>query len=310
MKPRKVLVAGELNVDFVLQGYHAFPELGKEVLVDDFVMVLGSASAICAMGLARLGDPVAFLSKVGEDLWGRYCLECLRTRHVDVSRVALDPGLKTGVTVAISSPRDRALVSFSGSITALTAEDVSDACLAEFQHLHVSSYYLQEKLRPGLPDLFARARRLGLTTSLDPGFDPSERWGDDLRETLRQVDVFLPNEVELRSLTGVEEVGEALARLENGTTRTVAKLGREGAATREHGRLLRAPALPVEPVDTTGAGDSFNAGFLHAWLAGAPVLEALRLGSACGALSTRGLGGTAAQPDLEEATGFLAERGR
>jgi len=302
---KKVLVAGELNVDIVLQGYHAFPEAGKEVLVDDFVMVLGSASAICAMGLAKLGDPVAFLGKAGDDPWGRFCVECLAGRRIGVKHVVCDASLKTGVTVAITSPRDRALVSFLGSIAALRAEDVPDAALAEADHLHVSSYFLQERLRPGMKGLFARARRFGLTTSLDPGFDPTETWGPDLAETLREVDVFFPNEVELRGLTGTDDVGDALRRLDNGRTRVVAKLGKDGAATLDEGAVRRAPAFPIEPKDTTGAGDSFNAGFLHAWLAGAPSLEALRLGAACGALSTRGLGGTARQPDLAEATAFL-----
>jgi sugar/nucleoside kinase (ribokinase family) len=307
---KKVLVAGELNVDVVLQGYHAFPEPGKEVLVDDFVMVLGSASAICAMGLAKLGDPVAFLGKVGDDPWGRFCIECLTGRGIDVSRVVKDASIKTGVTVAITSPRDRALVSFLGSIAALTADDVHDAAFAGFQHLHVSSYYLQERLRPGLRSLFARARRLGLTTSLDPGYDPSETWAPDLRETLREVDVFFPNEVELRGLTGTDDVTESLRRLANGHTRTVAKLGRDGAATLEGQIFVRAPAFPIEPLDTTGAGDSFNAGFLHAWLAGSSTEEALRLGAATGALSTRGLGGTARQADLAEAAAFIREKGR
>ena len=307
---KKVLVAGELNVDIVLQGYHSFPEPGKEVLVDDCLIVLGSASAICAMGLAKLGDPVAFLGKVGDDPWGRFCVECLTGRGADVSRVLRDPGITTGVTVAITSPRDRALVSFLGSIAALAAEDVKDADLAGFQHLHVSSFYLQQRLRPGLRGLFARARRLGLTTSLDPGFDPSETWAPDLGEALREVDVFFPNEVELRGLTGADDPAEALRRLENGRTRTVAKLGREGAATLEGGQLLRVPSFPIEPLDTTGAGDSFNAGFLHAWLAGSPTLEALRLGAACGALSTRGMGGTARQADLAEAQAFMQEHAR
>lgn len=307
---KKVLVVGELNVDIVLQGYHSFPEPGKEVLVDDCLMVLGSASAICAMGLLRLGNPVAFLGKVGDDSWGRFCVECLAGRGADVSRVVRDPGIKTGVTVAITSPRDRALVSFLGSIAALCADDVHDAAFAGFHHLHVSSYYLQERLRPGLRSLFARARRLGLTTSLDPGFDPSETWAPDLGETLREVDVFFPNEVELRGLTGTADPAAALRRLDNGHTRTVAKLGKGGAAILEGGQLVRVPAFPVEPLDTTGAGDSFNAGFLHAWLAGSSSLEALRLGAACGALSTRGLGGTARQPDLAEAQAFMREHTR
>jgi sugar/nucleoside kinase (ribokinase family) len=302
---KKVLVVGELNVDLVLQGYHAFPEAGKEVLVDDFMMVLGSASAICAMGLARLGVPVAFLGRAGADPWGRFCVECLSGRGIDVTRTTCEPTLKTGVTVAITSPSDRALVSFLGSIASLRATDVPDAALAEVDHLHVSSYFLQERLRPDARGLFARARRLGLTTSLDPGFDPTEAWAPDLRDTLREVDVFFPNEVELRGITGTDDVEQALRSLDNGRTRVVAKLGKGGLATLEGGALLRVPAFTIEAIDTTGAGDSFNAGFLRAWLSGAPIRDALRLGAACGALCTLGLGGTARQADLAEATAFL-----
>jgi sugar/nucleoside kinase (ribokinase family) len=101
------------------------------------------------------------------------------------------------------------------------------------------------------------------------------------------------------------ELADALRHLENGRTRTVAKLGRDGCATLEDGALLRAPAFPAEVVDTTGAGDSFNAGFLHAWLDGRPVAECLRWGAACGSLSTRGLGGTARQPDADEVEALL-----
>jgi sugar/nucleoside kinase (ribokinase family) len=305
---KKVLVAGELNVDLVFQGYKTFPEVGKEILVDDFLMVLGSASAICAMGLAKLGLRVAFLGKAGADPWGRFCLESLTARGIDVTRTTCEPSLKTGVTAAITSPRDRALVSFLGSIASLGAADISDHALAEADHLHVSSYYLQERLRRDARSLFARARRLGLTTSLDPGFDPTETWAPDLVETLAELDVFLPNEVELRGLSRIDDVEGALRKLDNGRTRIVVKLGREGAATLEGGVFLRGPAFEVEPLDTTGAGDSFNAGFLHAWLAGAPTADAMRLGAACGALSTRGLGGTARQADLAEATAFMQAR--
>jgi sugar/nucleoside kinase (ribokinase family) len=306
---KRVLVVGEINVDLICQGYHAFPSPGREVLVDDFQMVLGSASAICAMGLARLGTPVTFFGKVGDDPTGRFCLNAMRERGIDLDSVIVDPKVKTGVTVAITSPVDRALVSFLGSIAALSERDVPRELFAKAGHVHVSSYYLQESLRPGVAALFREARAAGLTTSLDPGFDPSERWEPDLLETLAHVDVFFPNEVELRALSRREEPEEALRSLQRGSTRVVAKLGAEGAMTiDDSGRLLRAPAPPVEVTDTTGAGDSFDAGFLHAWLRGEGLIDCLRLGVACGALSTRGLGGTATQPDRDEARAFLAAR--
>lgn len=297
---KRTLVAGEINVDLILRAEKALAAPGKEVLVDEALLTLGSASAICAAGLARLGNPVAFVSKLGKDLYGDHCLRLMSDAGIDVSRVARDPPLQTGITVSISSGAERALVTFPGSIAALTAADVPDSLLAGFSHLHVSSYFLQDGLRPGCAQLFTRATRLGLTTSLDCGFDPRERWERDLVETLRAADMFFPNEVEITSLTGCPEPGEALRALDNGRTRTVAKLGARGCLTLDRGELLHVPAFAVQPADTTGAGDSFNAGFLHGFLRDKPLRECLVYGAACGALSTRGLGGTAAQPTAQE----------
>ncbi len=302
---KKLLIVGEINVDLILQGYRVFPTPGKEVLVDDFLMTLGSASAICAMGLARLGTSVAFLGKLGQDPWGDFCLETMRAAGIDVARVVRDPGIKTGVTVSISSPRDRALVSFLGSIRALTSADVSDAAFEGFDHVHSSSYFLQEGLRPGCRDVFRRARQRGLTTSLDPGFDPSETWGRDLIDTLSEVDLFFPNQVESFGLTGEREPVAGLRALHNGRTRTIAKLGSSGAMTLDGDELLHVPAFAIDVVDTTGAGDSFDAGYLDAFLRGAAPRECLRRGAACGALSTRGPGGAATQASQEEVDAFL-----
>jgi sugar/nucleoside kinase (ribokinase family) len=306
---KKVLVVGEINVDLVLQGYHSFPRPGKEVLVDDFSLVLGSASAICAMGLARLGTPVAFLGRVGDDLWGRFCMDAMKGRGIDTSRVIVDPKLRTGLTVAITSPRDRALVSYLGSISALTAKDVPESAFRGFQHVHVGAYYLQDGLRPGVGEIFKAAHRLGLTTSLDPGFDPRQAWDGGLRETLQATDILFPNDLELSGLSAHPEPEQGLRKLQTDRTRVVAKLGLQGAMTLEKGEIVRVPAFTIEAVDTTGAGDSFNAGFLHAWLAGEPIPSCLRLGAACGALSTRGLGGTAEQPTREQAEAFMRKSG-
>ena len=303
---KRVLVVGEINVDLILQGAHAFPTPGKEVLVDDVVLTLGSASAICAMGLARLGTPVAFLGKVGTDPWGEFCLDVMRAAAIDVSLVIAEAKIKTGVTVSFTSPRDRALVSYLGSIRALRAEDVPNRAFRGFDHLHVSSYFLQEGLRPGIRGLFARAHAAGLTTSLDPGFDPSERWDPDIVATLAETDLFFPNDVEVAAIAHGPDVADALRRLENGRTRVIAKLGAQGCLTLEDGRPLAVPAFRIHPVDTTGAGDSFDAGFLHAWLRGMPLLDSLRWGAACGSLSTRGLGGTGRQADVAEVERLVA----
>jgi sugar/nucleoside kinase (ribokinase family) len=301
----RVLVVGELNPDLVLSGAREAPAPGKEILAQDFTMTLGSASAIAAAGLARLGARVTFVGKVGADAWGEFCLAELAGRGVDVGRCLRDPAVKTGVTVSISGPRDRALVTYPGAIAALGGADVAEVSFEGFDHLHVSSYFLQTGLRPALPALLARARRAGLGTSLDPGHDPDERWEPALPALLAEVDVFLPNEVELAALAGVADPAQGLRRLDNGHTVVVVKRGAAGAMAIQRGELLAAPAFPVTPVDTTGAGDSFNAGFLHAWLARRPLPECLRFGAACGALSTLGPGGTGSQPDAGEVAAFL-----
>lgn len=301
----RVLVIGEINPDLVMQDYSAFPTLGKEVIVNDLVLALGSASAICAMGLARLGNEVTFLGKVGQDPWAAFCLEVMSSRRIDLSPVIRDAGVKTGLTVSVSSAKDRALITYPGAIAALSAAEVDEHLFENRDHVHISSFFLQEALRPGCKSVLAAAHRNGLTTSLDPGYDPAERWGQDLIDVLTEVDVFLPNEVELHALTGCESPEDGVRALANGRTLTVAKLGSAGAMSMAGGDMLRVPAAKIEPVDTTGAGDSFNAGFLHAWKRSEPLPYTLAFASACGAMSTLGVGGVSAQPEEAEALEFL-----
>lgn len=305
MKP--VLIAGELNMDLVFSQCHGFPAPGREVLADAVALVPGSSSMICALGLARLGEPVAFAGVVGGDDWGRDCVDALRRAGVDVAGVRCEPAARTGVTAAFSTPGDRALVTFPGAIAALRADHIADAWLAAGRHLHVSSYYLQRGLQPDLAALFRRAHAAGLSTSLDPGHDPDERWGDGWSELLAEVDVFLPNATELAAISRCGTVEAGLRALANGRTLTVVKRGAAGSAVLEaSGALLEVPGFAVDALDSTGAGDSFDAGFLHAWLAGAALPAALRWGNACGALSTRGVGGSAMQPGGDDVRRLLA----
>ncbi len=301
----RFLVVGELNPDLILSDYQSFPTLGQEVLVNGLDLMLGSASAICAVGLARLGNTVRMASKTGADEWGDFCVDVLARAGVDTSFVKRDPQSKTGLTVSITSSKDRALVTYLGAIATFQAADIDAGAMDGCRHLHVSSYFLQQGLQKDCRALFAAAHARGLTTSLDPGFDPSEKWQSGLRETLEETDVFFPNEVELRGLGGSPDPADCLGRLENGRTLIVAKLGADGCMVLDRGNPLHVPAFPVSPVDTTGAGDSFNSGFLHAWVRGLPPSEALRFGAACGALSTRAVGGTGCQASLEEAEAMI-----
>jgi sugar/nucleoside kinase (ribokinase family) len=306
----KILVAGEINPDLILRNYQSFPELGKEVLVEDLQLTLGASSAICAVGLARLGDQVTLAANVGADTYGDFCIATLQREGVDISLVNRRTDLKTGITVSITSSKDRALVTYSGAISSLRAADLPGGVFPGYRHFHVAAYFLQDALRPGLKELFAEARRQGLSTSLDPGYDPSEKWSRDLIDTLTEVDVFFPNETEIRGITGCEQVTDGLHALENGHTLVVGKLGSEGCIALQQGKWVKAGTFPVEVVDTTGAGDSFDAGFLHAWLKGRPLQDCLHFAAACGALSTRGLGGTTTQPTEEEAETYLHAQAR
>ena len=302
---KRILVVGEINIDLIFRHCQALPAPGKEVLADDFLVTPGSSSMICAMGLARLGNPVSFHGKLGADNWGDYCLRALGEAGIEVASIKQDAALKTGVSVSLSTPQDRALVTYPGAIAALRADEVDDRLLAAADHLHISSYYLQTALRPGCRELFARAHAAGLTTSLDPGFDPSQAWASDLFDTLHEVDLFLPNELELAAISGRDQLLQSLSALDNGRTRTVVKRGRQGCATLDGERLLEVPAFVLESVDSTGAGDSFDAGFLHAWLRGWSLHDCLQWGSACGSLSTRGAGGTTTQAGADEVQALL-----
>lgn len=301
----KILVVGELNPDLILRNYSAFPCLGQEVLVEDCTLTLGSASAICAVGLAKLGDAVRFAGLVGQDQWGDFSLQALVNAGIDTSGVRRDASVKTGITISITSAADRAFVTHLGAIAAFRAAHLDSAVMDGCGHLHISSYFLQEGLRGDCRALFAEAHRRGMTTSLDPGFDPTEKWDSGLRDTLTEVDVFFPNEVELRGAGGSDEPIECLRRLDNGRTLVMAKLGREGCMALDGDSAVHVPAFAVEAVDTTGAGDSFNAGFLHAWLGRRPLKEAMRFAAACGALSTRAMGGTGSQATESEAEEML-----
>jgi len=296
-----VLVLGEINVDLILTANEIRPVPGQERLVDDMALTMGSSSVIFACGAARLGLRVGFCGVVGDDELGQFMLRGMAARGIDVTPVRVDPALKTGITVSLSTPADRAMLTYAGSIAALTAEHVDRLLVQDARHVHVSSFYLQDGLRSGLPGLLAQARAYGLTVSLDTGYDPREAWDGSLQETLAQVDVLMPNEIEAAAISGTPDPQGALRALVEQVSVVAVKLGTEGAIAQQGKQVVRAAPPSVVAVDTTGAGDSFDAGFVYGYLAGWPLERALRLACACGALATRVPGGTNGQPTLPEA---------
>jgi len=301
-----ILVAGEINPDLILSGNVA-PEFGQvEKLVDSAALTIGSSSAIFACGAARLGLKVAFIGVCGDDVFGGFMLDEMSKRGVDVSNVIVRADGQTGLSVILNNQADRAILTHPGLIPALRASDISDELLHQARHLHVASYFLQTKLQPNLPNLFHRARSLGLTTSLDTNYDPSKKWiGFD--KLLSVTNAFLPNEKEAVSLAGEANVDLAADRLGSRVEALAIKLGAEGALGVHDGARVRVASIPVTVVDTVGAGDSFDAGFLFGYLNSWSLEKSLRLACVCGALSTQQAGGTNGQPTLEQARTFLGE---
>ncbi len=299
-----ILVAGEINPDLILSG-NVTPEFGQvEKLVDSAALTVGSSSAIFACGAARLGLKVAFIGVCGDDGFGRFMLDEMRTRGVNISNVIVRSGGHTGLSVILNRGEDRAILTHSGLIASLTAEEVTDDLLRQARHLHISSYFLQTALQSGLPRLFARARSIGLTTSLDTNWDPSGEWRG-FEAILQLTDVFLPNENEALALSGASTPEAALQILSHKSQVVAVKCGIGGALACQGVNATRAPALPVKVVDTVGAGDSFDAGFLYGWLNAWSLEKSLLLAVACGSLSTQAAGGTTAQPTLAEALKYV-----
>ena len=326
-----LLVAGDAVPDVIvgdIAGELAFGQ--AETLVERGTLTVGGSSAIMACGAARLGLRVAFVGVVGDDAAGRFMLGELTARGVDVSACVVLAGRASGLTLHLVRPgaeRDRAMLTALGCVGELTAETVRGALATRtVRHLHVGSFYLLPRLAAGLAGLFAEIRRTGATTSLDTQGDWQNEWQGGLRETLREADVYLPNEDEARavasSLGGRAVAGSAskepyatadletlLATLAALGPLPVVKRGAEGAVSLDGATTIRAAAPPAAPVDTIGAGDSFDAGFVFGRLQGWPIPRCLALATACGSLSTRAAGGVAAQPTLDEALAASAPAG-
>lgn len=301
-----LLVLGDANPDLVLHGGDVVPAFGQaEHLVESALFTVGGSGAILACAAAKLGLKVAICALVGDDLFGRFMRDALADARVDITGVSVDPTTSTGITVVLSGPDDRAILTRPGAIAGLRAELIDPALIARARHVHVSSYYLQIELVPSLADIFDDVHQAGATTSLDPNWDPSESWDGGLLDLLSRLDVFLPNAMEATRSARTSDLDAAIRRLSSRAGLVVVKDGDHGAIACDGNQLHRVEAIPTTVIDTTGAGDSFDAGFLASWLGGQPVERALAIANACGALSTRAMGGVEAQPTMHEAIASL-----
>jgi sugar/nucleoside kinase (ribokinase family) len=295
-----ILIAGELNADMVMSGLPSLPIFGRELVGNDFQIVMGSSSAITAARLAQLGAEVDFSGIVGDDSLGEFVMGELGNFGVGTTNIS-KVSERTGVTIALTYSQDRALLTFPGTIETYTGDNITSELLANYSHLHVGSFFLQTALQPNLAQIFQQAHVLGLTTSLDVGWDPNEEWSENpyLYSTLEHVDFFIPNQDEANAILGENQQVTTLAERVHGIL--IIKQGKDGAtAYNQNGEIARVSSLSVDVVDTTGAGDAFNAGFIFAHKVDKlPIGIAMQFASACGAQAVTNVGGASNAPHAD-----------
>jgi sugar/nucleoside kinase (ribokinase family) len=296
-----VTIAGEINLDLILYGLPEVMPLERELLATDFRLTLGSSSAILAHNLAALGVSVGFITRLGDDALGSIALDRLAEKGVDLTRVKrVSGGPSTGVTILLNHDGKRHILTYPGTMFEMNAADLDMSYLASGRHFHLSSLFLHKALEPDLPRICRQLKSEGLTLSLDTNDDPEDRWGGALDELLGIVDIFLPNEDEACRITGAESPEAAAEALAKRVPLVAVKCGKRGALVRAGSQLWKVPTERVTPVDTIGAGDSFNAGFLAAYLRGDAPDACAAFGNRTAALSTLRPGGTESfrDPDL------------
>jgi sugar/nucleoside kinase (ribokinase family) len=308
MKKRfDVTIAGEINLDLILYGLGEAMPIDRELLASDFRLTLGSSSAILAHNLATLGLSVGFITRLGDDPLGAIALERLSEQGVDISRVKrTSGGASTGVTILLHHGATRHILTYPGTMFEMAATDLDMAYLASGRHFHLSSLFLHKALQPHLPEICRQLKHEGLTISLDTNDDPEDRWGGVLDELLGLVDIFLPNEEEACRITGKSDADSAIEVLARRVPLVAVKCGKRGALVRAGQQQSHVPAERADPIDTIGAGDSFNAGFIAAFLQGKRPDACAAFANQTAAFSTLRPGGTEAFRDSALVRDFLA----
>lgn len=301
MSSKKLLVVGELNVDLILNGIKGFPKVGTEIVAGAMDFTLGSSSAIMASNISTLGIDTSFCGMIGDDKFGDFVLEQLQLKNVNTRFIKISPDYKTGITVVMNYNQDRANVTFCGAMNALSINEIPWGNINDFEHFHLSNYFLQEGIKNDITRIFKKAKAAGLSTSLDLQYDPEETWDFDYKTCLPFVDIFLPNESEILALTGKGTIEAAINTIKPFANTIALKLGKEGSRLiKDKIDIEAAPFINKNYKDAIGAGDSFNAGFIQKFLEGASPEECLKNANLMGSLNTTCAGGTAAFSSKED----------
>lgn len=295
MKKFDIIALGELNVDLLLNKIGGFPEVGKEIFAKEMTLTLGSSTAIFAANAASLGAKVSFLGMVGNDDFGAFVRTSLEKREVDTSNLIEVSTAATGLTAILNYDQDRANVTYPGAMSIMGVKDIRPEVIAQAKHVHISSIFLQETLHKDIYEIVKLVKDNGATLSMDMQFDPEEKWDFDYKKILPLVDIFMPNIQELTAVTGKKNLEEAVAEVRPYINVLVVKMGSKGSTvvTKEGEKFLPA-MLNSNVVDAIGAGDSFNSGFITAFVQGKDLEYCQYLGNLTGAINTTAAGGTGA----------------
>lgn len=301
-----VALAGEVNLDLLLYGLPEALPAERELLATDMAILMGGSPAITAYNMAKLGSKVGLITARANDWAATFCLNELEDAGVDLSHlVCAPPSVRTGVTVLLQHETVRRSLTYPGSTASLAFDDLNLDYLRSARHFHLSSFFLQRGLIDDVPRLLALLKEGGLTTSLDTNDDPTGTWCGPIAETLKYLDILMPNEREAMALAREDEIERAIRNLSALVPLLVVKRGSRGALVVDHGRRIEQAAVRVSWIDAVGAGDSFNAGFLHGYVHGWPTERCLKMGNLAGAYSTTRIGGTAAFRDRKSMEGFF-----
>jgi len=298
-----VLSTGRLYCDLLFRGLKAMPRLGEERFADDFAIVPGGGGFITAAHLVGLGRPAALLARLGEDPLAQSLLPALDRSGVELAFLERAADAGPQLTVAMVQDGERAFLSRRAG----TARPATlPAALGDVRaaHLHIAEFATLAEI----PHLVTDAKHHDLTVSLDPSWDDALIRSPDLIALCNGVDIFLPNAAEARAIAASDDLDAAGRRLAQYFALVVIKDGGDGARLYQGQESLILPAAPCQGVlDTTGAGDAFNAGFLAARLRGTSPERALAEGIACGTLSVQSVGGAGQVLDPRQVAG-IADR--
>ncbi len=296
---KKILVYGDANLDIFVSGKREIPAPGTEEYVAEMPLTVGGGAALVAMGLGKLNAEVSYAGVLSTDMIGQMITESMKKVGVDLSKVVYDKSVGSGISISFTSDKDRSFISYAGSIAENDIGLLTKIDLSDIGHVHITGYDAKnhDKILSVLKYLKETA---GVTVSYDVAFDETGLWNKKIVELMEYVDVFFMNEVEAMGYSGKNTIDDASKYFSN-YGNMVIKAGKSGAYYVKRGeKPVFQKANEVKTVDTTGAGDSFNAGFLWGYVNKLDDDMCLKCGNYCGGRCVTAKGGNTAFPLLEE----------